>query len=327
MTVPRRSRNALFHAAFAWLAGLSLLHVLMEQRHPEWRDPEYGHRVKQCRTTHPDLVLLGSSRVQMGLNPAAMTFPQPMTVYNFAQSGCGPMQELVIFERLLAADVRPRSIAVEILPALLTTLPTDEMAGLGHRWGWRDRQTLRDSGLSVAWHPPVNPLHTHRHSLLSHLKLGRFQHPDSRQDFLWKQLRPGGWMPYFHETISDDKRQANYVTTEQQYRAKLMDFNIQSQQAEVYARLIERAQSERISIRFFTMPEAPRFQTWWTSTGRERFAVYCDELAAKCGRPVIHLHQTSDGEELFADGHHLLRHGATIVSERFSWHWHASLNQ
>src|SRR5207248_754534 len=81
-----------------------------------WRDPEYGHRLRQVRAlraAHPDqplVVALGSSRTQMGVSPADMGFadaPGSPLVYSFGRSGAGPLLLNLTFRRLLDDGVRP----------------------------------------------------------------------------------------------------------------------------------------------------------------------------------------------------------------------------
>lgn len=78
------------------LAAQIGLGLAVETVKPEWRDPEYGHRIKQLRqlhAEHPDrplVVAVGSSRTLMGLSPLDTGFaeePGSPLVYNFGQTG------------------------------------------------------------------------------------------------------------------------------------------------------------------------------------------------------------------------------------------------
>src|SRR5262245_61885792 len=73
-TRSRAKRTVLAGFAFAALLHLGL-NVALDTVKPEWRDPEYGHRVKELKPlaatagSRPVVVALGSSRSQMGLSP------------------------------------------------------------------------------------------------------------------------------------------------------------------------------------------------------------------------------------------------------------------
>ncbi|OYV90071.1 MAG: hypothetical protein B7Z73_06395 [Planctomycetia bacterium 21-64-5] len=99
---------------------------------PGLREPEYGRKLALLKTQlrqlpqRPLLLLLGSSRTAYGVRPDrlfdAATVETPL-VYNFGILGGGPLYELLYFQRLLAAGIRPRWVVIEVHPALLKTAP------------------------------------------------------------------------------------------------------------------------------------------------------------------------------------------------------------
>src|SRR5437764_767065 len=74
----RRARSVLLAGVLLCVAAVLGMGVAVETVAPQWRDPEYGHRLAQVRhwkKTRPDrplVVAVGSSRTQMGLSPADM---------------------------------------------------------------------------------------------------------------------------------------------------------------------------------------------------------------------------------------------------------------
>ena len=111
----RAKRCVLAGVAIVVLLQLGL-NIVIDTVKPEWRDPEYGHRMKDVRRqatakpTRPVVVVLGSSRSQMGFNPLAMNLDDgtsnPPIIYNCSQAGCGPVYELLNFQRLLSDGAR-----------------------------------------------------------------------------------------------------------------------------------------------------------------------------------------------------------------------------
>jgi hypothetical protein len=322
MTRGHKARRVLAHALGVLVALQVVLNVLLDTVKPEWRDPEYGHRLRQlqqARRENPGkklLIILGSSRMQMGLNPRAMGLPENYEVYNFAQSGCGPAHEYLNFQRLLAEGIRPDFLAVEILPALLAK---PDLALPVHKMSHRDFTYLpSEHSNSLAWfHARIAPWYEYRSNLLSHMGLSRFQPWQSRQDYLWKQLQPGGWMPYFFESVSEEKRAAGYAVAEAQYRPSLQNMRIHENSREAYEKLVGHAHLCNIPILFFTMPEGPRFRTWYSGECNVELKRYFQEMAFLTNSPVLDMSTTINQEDMFADGHHLMRHGAEITSRHF----------
>src|SRR5690242_12739591 len=94
----RRAARALGAAAACFLAGQLALGLAVERWLPGVRDPEYAAKVERLRARRaeapgrPLVLVLGSSRVQMGLRAgtvAAEGGGRPALVFNFGTSGTG----------------------------------------------------------------------------------------------------------------------------------------------------------------------------------------------------------------------------------------------
>ena len=324
----RRSARRAVLGAFAAVASLQLgLSVVLERFKPEWRDPEYGLRLRDFQATPRPaklVVVLGSSRVQMGLNPAAFALPDGVGAYNFAQSGSGPVQELLTLKRLLAAGVRPDFLLVEVLPAALSAASPVNRVGPSERYDWRDLGYLEAYGepthsLHAGWlRARLTPWSESRSVLLSRAGAGFLLPSVARRDFLWKQTRPGGWMPYFFETVEESRREEGLRKSQQEYAGCLTDLRVHPAVRQAHAELLALAAEHGIRVAFFVMPESPRFRSWTTPGTRDAVRSYLDELAATSGRPVADLSGWALPETDFADGHHLLRHAAEATSRRFA---------
>ncbi|WP_157469990.1 hypothetical protein [Gemmata sp. SH-PL17] len=102
---------------FALLTGA--LTIASETVKPELRDPEYVYRLKHVRTwqaerpERPLVLVLGSSRAQMGVSPAAMNFPDEPgapVVYNFGYRAAPPLVSWLMLARALDDGVKPRAV-------------------------------------------------------------------------------------------------------------------------------------------------------------------------------------------------------------------------
>jgi len=322
----RARRKVLAGIAFAVLFHLGL-NVALDTAKPQWRDPEYGHRLKELKPLaraageKPVVVALGSSRSQMGFSPEHMGLDDSAVVYNFSQAGCGPLHQLLNLKRLLAAGVKPNFLLVEILPPVLGGEARAEWLLIPPRLSADDLAVARPycenfSELETKWYKSrVSPWHTYRINLMSHISPGSLPW-QARQDFLWVQMKPHGWMPYFFAQIPDEKRADGIAKANAQYIPYFIDFHLAPLPERAYRDLIEVCRMEGILLAFYTMPESPTFREWYTPKAKLVLADYYQSLRA-AGFPVFDASTWFDDEHQFADGHHLMRPGAEALSERF----------
>ena len=318
----RRGARRAVVAGLLFVVALHLgLNIALDTVRPQWRDPEYGHRLRELKPLAGRgklLVVLGSSRVQMGVNPAAVPL-DGVTVYNLSQAGCGPAGELLNFRRLLREGVRPDYLLVECLPPVLAgdgpseaTLQPDRLS----RADLRDiapvcddpevlRRGYRAARLSPWWH--------YRRVLLCHAGMGGWLPWQQRPDFMWTQLKPGGWLPYFHDTVGDEKRADGFAQAVREYTPYLTDYHIAAGPERCYRQLAAVCRAAGVKLGFLLMPESPRFRTLYPPGARELATSVLRQLA---DGPVIDAGDWIDGEGDFADGHHLMRPGAAAMSAR-----------
>ena len=326
MTSRRRAGRAAVLAGVALFAATQLaLDVALDTARPGWRDPEYAVRLAQTLAAPADgralVVVLGSSRVQMGLDPESLGLgPAGPRVQVVAGAGWRAAGCLVALRRLHAAGVRPAAVVVEILPAALADGRPVEAGVELRRLSLTDVSRLGPdladpAGAWVGWgRGRVAPAHTFRADLLSGWNLGHLLPAEGRRDFLWKQTRPGGWMPYFHERIDDDARHRGLAAARAQYGAWLADFRVMPGPAGLLRRVAAEAQARGARVAFVVMPESPAFRAWYGPGGRRVLGEFCAGLAADTGAPVFDWTDSGSGEDDFADGHHLMRHAARALS-------------
>ncbi len=106
------------------------LNVVLDGPGAALRDAEFGEKLDRLRSRleeapdRPLVLLLGSSRSANGVSPgrlATVSTPdgrKPL-VFNFALTGHGPVQELMLLRRLLRRGIRPEQVLVEVHPAML----------------------------------------------------------------------------------------------------------------------------------------------------------------------------------------------------------------
>src|SRR6185437_14491640 len=233
----------------ALLAGLAIfiaaqlgMGLAVETVKPEWRDPEYGHRIHQLRelqANHPDrpiVVAVGSSRTLMGLDPLAMGFadePGSPLVYNFGQTGAGPLQILLTAFRILDDGMKPTALLIELFPAALVGDGSAE--DLFQTWQTRfnrgDIERLapyarNPRSLYRMWFAQrIAPWYALRFPLLNHWKADWLPAAE-RLDFQWTGLDARGWLRYPAASVPAAERVHRVAEAGESYRKQLAHFRV-----------------------------------------------------------------------------------------------------
>ncbi|HYH67195.1 MAG TPA: hypothetical protein VD866_21040 [Urbifossiella sp.] len=316
----RRAPAALLVGAVVILAAVVGLAGAVETVKPEWRDPEYGHRLKQLHALRaanpgrPLVLAVGSSRTQMGVSPAAMTRPDAL-VYNFGQSGAGPLRVHLTVERLAAEGIVPDVLLVEFFPAAFAhDGPADEqLKELTARLSWADLRRVEPYTADAAvlrrrWAADrTNSWHSLRLVLMSHAQPGWLPWPD-RLNFQWEMMDPFGFSPYPHDEVSDPDRDRGVKRVRDQYAGLMSDYKVGAMSDRIFRDLLERCRERGTRVVMYSTPEGPSFRAL-AAPAEPAVRAYL----AGVGVPVVE--PAGDYAETdFADGHHLLRPAA----ERFS---------
>ena len=328
-----RARTATLFGFAVILAAQIGLGLAVETVKPEWRDPEYGHRIKQLRqlhAEHPDrplVVAVGSSRTLMGLSPLDTGFadePGSPLVYNFGQTGAGPLQLLFTVLRILDDGVKPEFLLVELFPAALVgDGPAESLIETwGPRWNAGDLHRLEPyaedpTRLTRTWASQrVAPWYSLRFPLMNHWQ-PNWLPMAKRQDFMWKNLDPRGWLAYPTLIVPDVERERLTEKAGESYRKQLANFAVGAMSDRALRDIAARCRREGIKLAFHVMPEGPAFASWYSPGVKDRFRTFAAKLSQETGVPVF---DSSEGfaESEFADSHHLLPAGAARFSKKLA---------
>ncbi len=317
-----QTRAAILVGAATVAAAVIALAAAVETVKPEWRDPEYGHRLKQLhalRAAHPGrpLVLaVGSSRTQMGVSPAAMGLPGAL-VYNFGQSGAGPLRVHLTVERLAAEGIVPDVLLVEFFPAAFAhDGPAEEqLKDLTARLSWADVRRLAPftadpAVLQRRWAGErVRSWHSLRLVLMSHAQPNWLPWRD-RLDFQWDMTDPFGFAPYPHDHVSEPDRDRAIRRVRDQYGWLERGYRVGAMSDRVFRDLLGRCRDRGTRVVLFRTPEGPSFRALAAAAE----PVVCAYLAG-AGVSVVEP-ERDYAETDFADGHHLLRSAAGRFSRQ-----------
>ena len=319
-----RARRAAVAGFLFFALGHLGLNVALDTVRPHWRDPEYGHRLRELKPLAARsprlLVVLGSSRVQMGVNPAELHL-DGVAAYNLSQAGCGPVGELLNLHRLLREGVRPDFLLVECLPPVLAGDGPAEGGLIADRLSLADLRSVAPLCTDPTALPRgyllarLNPWSHYRRVLLCHAGMGSWLPWQQRPDFTWTQLKPGGWLPYFHDTVGDEKRADGLARAKREYAPYLVSYHVADAPGRAYRELVETCRAHGIRLGFVLMPESPAFRPLYPPGARDTAVRF---LAGLTAGPVIDAGDWEPDEGRFADGHHLMRPGAAAVTRRLS---------
>jgi hypothetical protein len=317
-------------AALFFLGFQSAL-VIITDRRPILRDPEYGYKLAllQARLAEEPnrelILILGSSRSGYGFRPdvvPAWAGPngESPTVFNFAMTGSGPILELVC---LLHAGIRPDRIFIEVLPPSLHQEGAwAEMAWLNiDRLGWDDlelvrRYSNRPRKLLFDWCcSQLTPCFTKRFCMMSRYAAGWLPW-ESRQD-IWLGLDRFGWMVYPHTILDDAGQHRALEFARRQYAAPLDNFRITAVADRALRELLALCRQHSIAAMLVLMPEGTQFQSWYAPAARAEIDRYLASVSREYDVPLVDARSWLP-DSAFFDSHHLHPEGATAFTQRLA---------
>jgi hypothetical protein len=136
-----------------------------------------------------------------------------------------------------------------------------------------------------------------------------------RQDFMWRDLDPHGWLPYPHPEVGADVRAKGVARARAEYVHSLNTFRVSPVPDRALRDLIEECGAGGIAVGLYLMPEGGEFRGWYPCSTRRQIDDYLAGLRAEYGVPVFDATDWID-EADFSDSHHLLPRGAKAFSKR-----------
>jgi hypothetical protein len=322
----RAARAALGSGVAAMLVAMVGMAVALETVMPEWRDPEFGHRLTRVRhaqreSPRPVVVVIGTSRTQNAIFPGAMEFSDATDsprVFNFGQSASPPLKELLTLRRLLGAGVKPSAVVVEVLPSyLMADGPAEQqLAVQAPRLSAADLAYLAPycadaESLRLAWlRARANPWHAQRQVLMNHW-LPRWQPWKRRFEFQWTSLDADGFQPV--ASASPEFRKVAVAHAQKEYASAFARFSAGAGSVRAVRDLVALCREHRIPVAFLVPPVSPAFRASFAPGVYSAGEAHLLALARRLDVPVFPAPRDMTEDE-FLDGHHLLRHGAARYS-------------
>jgi hypothetical protein len=331
----RRSRRRLARAALGWWAATFVLAtaglaVAVETIRPEWRDPEYGHRIHQLRNwkavapERPLVLMFGSSRTQMGIAPAAMGFadaPGAPLVYNFGYRSGRLFRSC--FQLLRVLDDGPRPDFVLIQLSMVDLIGGIDGELLPAEWGGRlgagdfarlapyldNLADVRRSWLAAR----LNGWSAHRQSILSD-RLPGWQLRSTRQvQYYWERLDQYGFAAHHLESPPAAYRQALYEHARRVHAPAMAGGRVSGMTRRAVQDVVVRCRGEGIEVAFFWAPESITYRSWYSEEARREMSGFEEWIRSEIGAPVFPTPSDLPDTD-FVDGFHMIRSGAEKYS-------------
>ncbi len=326
----QRGRAALLWALALYVVAQLGMLAVMNRWHPTLYDAVYRFKwqaLSRRATRAPDrplLVMVGSSRTQMGLQAKqleGLRAPdgQPFLAYNFGVPTAGPFREWLHLSDMLDAGIRPRLLLVEFPTPLLNhprkdnaseenwaSAPWMSARQLVRLWPYFARPDRMGSGWLSARLAPCYVFRSQLHAaLLEKWQLGEVQPVSPPHD-------PWGWQ--LPKPLGPQARMALLGNTYVLFHSSLQNYRLGEGSARALRDLLERCRRENVPVALVVMPESRTFRSWYSPEGRAAPRRLLAELQA-AGTRVIDASEWVADED-FVDGQHLLAEGSKVFTTR-----------
>jgi hypothetical protein len=291
------------------------------------RDPHYSFAARKLRQRNQPnvhqqftVVMLGSSRVQCGLDAQALERQLSNAVghtcraFNFGMSGAGPINNLVVLRRCCDDGIRPDLLLVEILPSLLA----DTEGGPAEaRYAAYDRYSLDELELLERYGYPISgkrrewienwpfPAHVHRAKIQSIFRGYFGKHID---EYGWRETSSP-------KVVSSDRHRQGIERAKTEHHACLQTLQIGGPACVALRDLVVLCRQQQINLALVWMPEGPTFRGWYPPGVLSQVRSFLADISGDFGTPVIDAREWVD-EDRFMDSHHLLASGAAEFTAR-----------
>jgi len=318
-----RSRRALLVFVLAIVAATAGFDLAADAVVPTLRDPEFGKKLTRAKARvaadagRPVVAFLGSSRVGMGVRPPAVeagfAADRRPVVANLSLLGSGPLLQLLAYDRLRRAGVRPAAVVVEYWHVLARAGDADRedrridpvrlfvADAAVVRDGFRDPAALDRAMLAARFDP-----WTASRARLVALTIPRWLPPGARADAGWAALDADGWMPGV-AAGTDSPRRLDQLRT--YYAPRLNSTAVSAEADRAFRALVARCRADGVPVALVWLPESSEFRQCY-SPGSEAAAVgYWHRLTNELNIPGSDC-RTAMPDALLPDGFHLSQAGA-----------------
>jgi hypothetical protein len=320
----RRARRRVVAFLVAVVAATAGFGVAADTFAPTLRDPEYGKKLTRLKARlaaspgRPLVVVLGSSRVALGVRPPAVEAgfdpDHRPVVANLSLLGSGPLLQLLAYHRLRHDGIKPDAVVVEYWPVLaragdadreenridpVRLFPSDRPIV---RDFFRDPAAVDGSLLRSRW----NPFTASRARIIS-LTVPTWLPAANRADPGWASLDADGWSPGLPDPDPTVDRGLYFAACGPWYASRLADTAVSPDADRAFRTLLDRCRADGVAVAFAWLPESSRFRGLYSPKTEAAATAYWTDLTRTV--PGFDLRRSMP-DALLPDGFHLTRTGA-----------------
>lgn len=334
-----RARNALLLGLLAFIAIQAFSNLAIRCEWSVIRDPLYFDKLALFRSSAPEffeptagtgpvrVLFTGSSRTQNAVDTGAIQtmlteqLGRPVSAFNFALAGCGPITNAIYLRRLAEAGVKPDVVLLEVHPVFLAGQRADSpetrwlvpirlrrseveiVNGMGFpaepspAAGWR--------GWVAAWYEYRYVFVDRYASVLRTIpKLNDGHEPDAHG---FVRVRE----------VTQDEREFLTALTFRQYSDYFPEFRPNGPGLAALRDMLDTCRANGWKGALFLTPETAEFRGWYAEAGRREMDDVLKSLAAEYGVPLIDARAWLPDTNI-GDGHHLCGSGADLLTAKLA---------
>jgi hypothetical protein len=333
----RRSRSALvWTTLFLALLHMGLLYLFATR--PALRDPLYHERIdllQQHIAAAPQnkptvVVMIGTSRTGNAFNARLMQdkltadLHRPVVAFNLGIAGCGPVMQQVYVRRLLQQGIKPDLILLEVVPFFfldngdepieygqldLTRVSSDEIDAFANYGVALDDYRKRWNEIRL------NPWGEMRFQLLRRVR-PTWLPPNLALNWNSKIDR-WGWRSVDIDPMPEEVYRPSLERAFSEHGRFFPNFRFGSPAVRAFNDTLALCRAENIPVMVVHLPEDSNFRAWYPPQTKQLINETFLRMASAHGAAWIDATDwVPDGH--FFDGHHILKRGASLFTERLA---------
>jgi hypothetical protein len=329
----RQRRRAACLSVLLGFCAYALLHigffVHLDKGSVRFRDPEFSRRLQALhkrRAEQPQaklVLVLGSSRVAMGVRPGTLEKDESLLLFNMSLAGSGPIMELLAFRRTIAAGLVPDAVLIEYWPAFLRENgPYHEDARLDPA-----RLNSLDSWIVECYFRPehqanvdkqwrdrkLQPWYSHRKSLMNQIAPAWLPY-GQRSEAIWEKIDDWGWLPG-REAVTPEQAASAFQSAGTYYRPLFEQYEVSPDADRALRELIQDCRSRDIPLSLLYLPESAGFLAMMPPMAKQLATEHLKQLRQELNLPMIDARGWVRDEHL-PDGFHLTQIGAEQLTQK-----------
>ena len=333
------SRTSLMVGLLAFVTIQAFTNLAIRREWCPVRDPLYFDKLALFQSTAPEffaatqdnepvkVLFTGSSRTQNAVDTGTLQtlltsqLGRPVSAFNFALAGCGPVTNAVYFRRLAKDGAKPDIVLIEVHPVFLAGQrpdPPETRWLLPIRLRPEELPTVAAMGFpsqpssAVGWRGWLASWYEYRFILVDRYATGLRSMPKLNE----------GHEPDAHgfvraREIREPERMVLSELTRRQYQDYFPAYRPSGPGVAALRDMLETCRANGWKAAIFVPPESAAFRGWYAESGSRELEALLESLSQEFAVPLINA-RTWVPDDRIGDGHHLCGSGADILTAKLA---------